>query len=104
LAASLNDILARDNQAIAAEWHSHYKELNYNYRKDHAERDSGIYAIRGNWAIKSGLMKVGEDGYTDEITQPGEEVYCRCYYRYIYNLRDLPEKMLTAKVRRNSQG
>jgi hypothetical protein len=97
LVSSINDIIAHDNNAIAAEWHSHWKELNYNYRDDHKERDMKVYAIRDNWAIQAGLMKKGPNGYTDEITQPSEEVYCRCYYRYIYNLRDLPQEMLTVK-------
>jgi len=42
-------------------------------------------------------MKAGDAGYTDEITTPGEEVFCRCFYRWIYNLRDLPKDMLTIK-------
>jgi len=95
--SSLNSILAKDANAIAAEWHSHWQQLNYNYRRDHKERDKKVYAIRGNWAIKAGLMHANENGYTDQITEPGEEVFCRCYYRYIYNLRDLPDDMLTEK-------
>jgi hypothetical protein len=37
------------------------------------------------------------NGYTDEIEQPGEFVYCRCYYQWIYALRDLPRDMLTQR-------
>jgi hypothetical protein len=95
LSAAINDIIAKDNGAIAAEWHSNWRQSNYNYREDHRERDQKVYAIRDNWALKSGLMKKGPNGYTDEITEPGEEVYCRCYYRYIYGLRDLPDEMIT---------
>lgn len=96
LSATIKDIVAVDNGAIAAEWNSHWRQPNYNYRKDHKERDEKIYVIRGNWASDKGLIKA-PDGYTDQITQPGEEVFCRCNYRYIYNLRQLPDKMLTAK-------
>jgi hypothetical protein len=46
-------------------------------------------------------MKPGPDGYTDQITQPAEEVNCRCYYEYIYNLADLPDEMLTEKGRKD---
>lgn len=95
--SSLSEILATDSGAIAGEWHSHWRQLNYNYRKDHKERDMHVYAVRGNWALKAGLMKSGDDGYSDEITKPGEEVYCRCFYRWIYNLRDLPDDMMTEK-------
>ncbi|ECG8055094.1 hypothetical protein FM848_23300, partial [Salmonella enterica] len=40
------------------------------------------------------------DGYLDEITQPGEEVFCRCYLTYIYNVRSLPDEMKTEKWRK----
>ncbi|TKI02731.1 hypothetical protein [Martelella alba] len=97
--SSLNGILATNGGALAAIWHSHYHQPGYDYRIPHKKRDSLVYTIRGNWAIAKGLMKVGPAGYTDKITQPGEEVYCRCYYTYLYNLRDLPDDMLTAKGR-----
>lgn len=99
LNASLADIIATGSDAIAAIWHSNWRERNYNYRKDHKERDDRYYAIRGNWAIERGFMKPGPNGYTDDITKPGEEVYCRCYYQYVYNLTDLPADMVTAKGR-----
>lgn len=97
LRASLSDIVAMDNNAIAVEWHSHYRQAGYNYREDHKERDKHVYAIRGNWAIDRGLMKAGPNGYYDEITAVGEEVFCRCYAVYKYNLRQLPDEMLTQK-------
>lgn len=96
LISNINDIVAVDNGAIAAEWHSHWRQANYNYRKDHKERDENIYVVRGNWASEKGLIKP-VNGYTDQITSPGEEVYCRCNYKYIYNLRQLPKEMLTKK-------
>lgn len=97
--ANLNNILAVDGGALAAEWHSHWRQANYNYRRDHKERDEHIYVIRGNWALAKGLMKMDGHGYTDEITAPGEEVFCRCSYRYIYSLRSLPPGMVTEKGR-----
>jgi hypothetical protein len=100
LNASISDILATDGGAIAGRWRSNWRQVNYNYREDHKERDNQVYAIRGNWALKARLMQVGEAGYTDEITQPGEEVYCRCWYVYLYNLRDLPAAMVTEKGRK----
>lgn len=97
--ATLNDIIATDNGAIAARWHSHYRQPGYDYREDHKERDGHVYLIRGSWAQEKGLVKAGPAGYTDQITQPGEEVFCQCDYEYIYNIRDLPEDMVTAKGR-----
>ena len=97
LVSSINDIVAVDGGAIAAVWESHWRQSGYNYRPDHKERDGKVYAIRGNWALETGIMKKGSAGYTDEITTPGQEVYCRCNYKYIYNLRDLPRDMLTTR-------
>ena len=95
--SALNSLIAKENNAIAGIWHSHWKRPGYNYREDHKERDLKIYAVRDNWAIKAGLMKVGPDGYTDEITRPAEEVYCSCYYQYVYSIEDLPPSMVTKK-------
>lgn len=95
--SSLNDVIATDGGAIAGKWASQWRRRGYSYREDHKERDQKVYAIRGNWAIEKGLMKAGPDGYTDQITKPGEEVFCSCSYQYLYNLRDLPSEMITRK-------
>ena len=100
LIANIDNIIATGNNAIAAEWHSHWRQPGYDYREDHKERDKLIYLIRGNWAQKNGYVKAGPVGYLDEITQPGEEVFCRCYVTYLYNLRSIPEDMLTQKGRK----
>ena len=96
LSSAVSSIVAADGGAIAAVWHSHFRQAGYNYRPDHKQRDGRTYAIRESWAMQRGLMKVGRDGYTDDLTQPGEEVFCRCNYRYVYALRDLPPEMITA--------
>jgi hypothetical protein len=103
LNAALNATVANGTGAIAGIWHSNWRQVNYNYRPDHKERDQKVYTIRGNWAIEHGLMKPGPDGYTDEITMPAEEVYCRCWYQYIHNLDRLPAAMLTEKGRKALQ-
>jgi hypothetical protein len=100
LNSALNATFATGTGAIAGVWHSNWKQLHYNYREDHKERDQQVYAIRGNWALDAGLMKPGPAGYSDEITQPAEEVYCRCWYQYLYNLNALPDDMLTDKGRK----
>lgn len=97
LASSISAIVANDSGAIAAVWHSHWRQKNYNYREDHKERDEHTYVVRNNWAITRGLMKVGPDGYTDQITQPAEEPFCRCYYKWVYHLSSLPRDLLTEK-------
>lgn len=97
LTASISDVIAKDGGAIAMVWHSNWRQRGYNYREDHKERDELTYAIKGSWAIERGLMKKGPAGYTDDITAPAEEPFCRCRGTYIYNLRSLPEIMITAK-------
>jgi len=95
LVSNINEIVAMDNGAIGGRWHSHWRQINYDYRKDHKERDEKIYVVRGSWADKAGYLDP-KNGYTDQITQPGEEVFCRCNYSYIYNLRDMKD-LLTDK-------
>lgn len=99
LVNNLSEILATDSGALAGRWRSNWRQVGYNYREDHKERDEKVYTVRGNWALEQGLMKVGPAGYIDEITRPGEEVYCRCYYVWISVLTKLPANMLTAKGR-----
>lgn len=97
LTSAINATVAQDGGAIAAEWHSHWRQAGYDYREDHKERDGRLFAVRGCWALEQGLMVPGPNGYTDQVTQPAEEPFCRCQYQYVYNLRALPEAMLTKK-------
>lgn len=99
LMSSIDAVIAQQTDAIAGIWHSHWRQPGYNYRKDHKERDRKVYAIRGSWAMKAGLLNKGA-GYLDEMTQAAEEPFCRCYVVYVHNLRDLPEEMLTAAGRK----
>lgn len=103
LTANLNDIIAKDGGAVAAIWCSHYKQANYDYRTEHKERAIESlrrpYLIADSWAIRDGYIKKTGATFTNEITQPGEEVYCRCWYKYLYTFARLPEDMLTIKGR-----
>lgn len=101
LSANINDIVCVDSGAIAAIWHSTH-QVGYNNRKDHLERDDKVYVVKDGWAYQKGLIKA-PSGFTTDITMPGEEVFCRCRYQYIFNLSDLPEEMLTAKGKKMIQ-
>jgi hypothetical protein len=96
LNAAISRTIAEGGGALGGYWFSHWRQPGYDYREDHKERDGVFYVQRDNWAMEQGLMKLGGHEYTDEITQPGEEVYCRCLYRYAYSLRDIPEECMTA--------
>lgn len=99
LTSSINSVVATGGGAIAAIWRSRFRQQGYDYRPDHKERDSRIYLIRNSWAQEKGFVKPGPAGYTDQITEPGEEVFCRCKYIYLFNVRDLPADMVTVKGR-----
>lgn len=101
LVSAINEVVAKDGGAIAGEWHSHWRQAGYDYREDHRERDEQFYLVRNSWAHAAGLVKPGKVGYVDESTAPGQEVFCRCFYTWVFNLRDLPEDMLTAKGKRS---
>lgn len=97
LTASISEILAKDGNALAGVWHSHWRQAGYNYREDHKERDQQVYLLEKTWALEQGLIKVGPAGWYKNITSVGEEPFCRCYMTWIYNLRDIPPAMLTKK-------
>lgn len=95
-AANLSQIVAQDGGAIAAIWHQHYTR---HPRAGHRSRDGKVYLVRDSWAHRAGLVKPGPPGYTDQVTQPGEEVYCRCTWEWLYGFRRLPAEMLTERGR-----
>lgn len=99
LTASISEVVATGGGAIALIWRSHWRQKGYNYRPDHKERDGKVYLLRDNWAIKAGLVKVGDAGWYDQVTAVAQEPFCRCQAQYLYNMRDLPDDMLTATGR-----
>lgn len=98
LVSNLNQIVAYDCGAIGAYWHSHWREINYNYRKNHKELDGKFYLIENSQAMKDGLVKKGGHEYLEDLPdQPGEPIFCRCYYEYVYRLNRVPDECLTEK-------
>lgn len=99
LVANLNQIVAYDEDAIGAIWHSHWREAGYDYREDHKDLDKKFYLIKNSGAMREGLIKkVPEVEYIEELEdQPAELPYCRCYFQYIYRLNKVPEVCLTEK-------
>jgi hypothetical protein len=94
--ANLSDIIANAGGALAGEWRHHYSLYP---RPVHVRRAGTVFLVRNCWAQNDGLVKPGPAGYVDQIERPGELVWCRCRYRWLYNLRQLPPEMLTAKGR-----
>lgn len=97
LIANVSNLIAVEAGAIAATWHSHgTSDKSYDARKDHMKRDGKTYLIRRSWAYDQGLVKP-VNGYTDQVTAPGQEINCRCWYQYILSPRRLPDELLTRK-------
>lgn len=107
LTSNISHIIAEGGGALGGYWFSHWRSgvpegdprKGYHYRLEHKERDGVFYVQPDNWALDQGLMKYGGHLGMDDQTMPGEEVYCRCLYRYSYNLADIPDECLTAKGR-----
>lgn len=95
LVATVKNIVAVENGALAIEWNSPWRRPGYAFRPDHKERDQRLYLIRDSWAHQKGLVKPGPAGYYDEITSVGQEPFCSCTGRYVFALRKLPPDMLT---------
>ena len=53
------------------------------------------FVLRESWAMQRGYMK--HDPYSDSVPQPGEEVFCRCWWEYADSLVDVPDELLTVK-------
>ena len=97
LFSAINSTVAEAGGAIGAIWQSHKHQRNYNGRPAHNKRDGHVFLVRDSWAIKKGLVKKGAGDYVDSVEQPGEFVFCRCSWIYIFSLRDLPKDWLTKK-------
>ena len=69
--------MAQGSGAIAGIWHDRGQyDRGYDARPDHLARSGTMFLIRDSWALTEGLVKKGKLGYTDEIEQPAELVYC----------------------------
>lgn len=99
LSSNVKYLLAIQGGAIAFKWHSNWRRAGYDFRKDHKERDEVIYLVRDSWALTQGLIKA-VNGYYDEITAAGEEVFCSCEAIPIYAPQKLPDEFLTEKGKR----
>lgn len=76
LIAALDDIIATDGGALAGVWHSHWREMGYDYRARHKEFDKRVFVLRNNWAMKQGLMKPAGQFYADQVEQPAQLPFC----------------------------
>lgn len=97
LVSAINQLVAERGEAIAAVWHSHWREAGYDYREDHKKLDKKVLVIPDTWALEEGYVKRTGVLFTDQVEAPAQDINCRCYYSYLYGLADLPEELLTAR-------
>jgi hypothetical protein len=99
LISSINAVLAEQGNAIAGIWRSHAGQAGYDFRVEHEAREiesmKRPYLMPDSWALRDGLISRTGATYINKIEQPGEFPYCRCFYTYLYNIRQLPRDMLT---------
>lgn len=97
--AEVEFLFSLESNPIAAIWHYNPIDEQTDYPKNyyHKQRNELVYAVRGNWAITKGLMKVGPNGYLDEISRPSQEIGCMCHLQWLYSISRLPTNMVTEK-------
>lgn len=99
LSSAISHVVAMQNGAIGAIWHDRGQhDPGYDARPEHLKRSGALYLVRDSWAMNEGLLRRGGP-YTDDVTQPAQEVYCQCFWQWIVSPHDLPEEMLTARGR-----
>jgi hypothetical protein len=98
LVVTLDEIIAENEGSIGGFWDATW-DIERKHRPEHAARHDKFYLRRGSWADVEGLVRK-PDGYMDEWDMPGVLINCRCEYRYVYDIGDLPEELLTAKGRK----
>ena len=98
LIRTMDEIVAVDAGSIGGFWDATW-EIERKHRIEHAIRHEQWYPRRGSWADQQGFLKRAL-GYMDEHDMPGVKINCRCEYRYVYDLEDVPPEFLTAKGRK----
>ena len=99
LSSSVSHVAAMQSGAIGAVWFDRGQfDKGYQARPEHLKRSGHLYLVRDSWAADQGFMKRGGP-YTDDVTQPAEEVFCSCWWQWITSPKELPLESLTAKGR-----
>lgn len=98
LSRSLNDLLASEGRAIAAQWCAH-RAPGYAHRADHLERDRKVYIFRESWAWEAGFLRRPFGFVETSSERPGAKPGCRCSYTFFYSLEVLPKDFLSAEGR-----
>lgn len=108
--ASLDDLVAKENNAIGGIWHNRrdrrvvgnpsgiYPHAESKAHGDHWEREGKFYIFKDGWAYQKGYIK-GELYENLEDGGVGVAIGCRCRLEFIYDLRDVPYENLTKKGR-----
>ena len=96
---SINDTVATNGGAIGGFWQSHKGQIGYDGRPLHNARDGKFFILRDSWAHQNGLVKPNSNGYTDSVEQPGQWIFCKCRWTWIFSMRSVPDECMTEKGR-----
>lgn len=64
---------------------------------NHFKRDGVFFSLKDSIATKNKLVNAEIFETLTDIKECGRPINCRCYYEYIYDLRDVPTQYLTKK-------
>lgn len=105
LIGSLNELTAKEAGAIAGIWHNQRDKRvvgnpNGKYKptsihENHWAREGKLYILRDSWAVKRGYLEPkNKITYAEDISDgmPSIPIGCRCYFEYIFNLDEIPQK------------
>lgn len=108
--ASLDDLVAKENNAIGGIWHNRgdrrvvgnpqgiYPHSETKAHGNHWDREGKFYVFKDSWAYQKGYVK-GELYDNLEDGGVGVAIGCRCRLEFIYDLRDVPYENLTQRGR-----
>jgi hypothetical protein len=106
--ANVSDIVATGNGAIGGFWDATF-DIVRDHRTNHVGWHDLWFTAKDNWALKAGYVRspngmIGDrfgppsrPKADDNTVMPARAINCRCLLRYVYDLEDVPDDILTDK-------
>lgn len=99
--SALSNEFSINSGAIGAEWHYSPQDEQMDYPNfAHLDYDKKVYIIRGCWADKKGFFNP-DVTYLDEVSSKFLDLGCSCSLVFLYNIRDIPDAMLSGTGRQS---
>lgn len=90
-------LFTHQSDPIAAVWHFSSLDDQCDFRMEHDHRalSGTIYLVRDSWAMEKGYLDKDSAPYIEDVVRPKQDIGCMCSLTWLYNLRDLPDRLLT---------